>query len=66
MSLHQLRYSWAHGYASRREAEDALEDACAEGKLSLCDNPKTESYIAGNGTRAWRISLADNVFLKHA
>jgi uncharacterized protein len=66
MSLHQARYSWAYGYKSRQSAEDAIEDAYANGEVSLCEDPQAESYISVNGIRAWRISLIDTALTKYA
>jgi len=66
MSLHQVRYSWAYGYKSRQAAEDAIDSAYADGEVSLCEDPRAESYIAVNGTRAWRISLIDTALTNYA
>lgn len=63
MSLHQVRYSYAHGFKSKRGAESALEDMLGD-EISLGDDPQIESYLAtmkgtGETVTRWRISLAD-------
>jgi hypothetical protein len=64
--LNDIRYSWAHGYKTRQAAEDSIEDSYANGEISLCEDPRAESYIAVNGTRAWRISLIDTSLKNYA
>ena len=51
------RYTYAYGYGTADDAEDALESLCANGEISPAENPRTESYRAPNGSRRWRITL---------
>ncbi len=63
MSLHQIRFSYAHGYKSRAAAEAAIEDMLGD-EISLSEDPRVESYLVtmkgtGETVTRWRISLVD-------
>lgn len=63
MSLHQIRYSYASGYKSKRGAESALEDMLGD-EFTLSEDPQVESYLikmagTGESVKRWRISLND-------
>ena len=64
MSLHEMRYSYASGFKSRKAAESAIDDMMGD-EIALSDKPEVEPYhvtMKGTGETVtrYRISLIDS------
>ena len=63
--LKAAEYVYARGYRTAARADDALDDAMADGEVSHGERPRIVSYAGDAGTR-WAIVLTDTALAAYA